>query len=102
MKEFMIRSRSLCLWNIQPRRNLNDWEIEEMGRLMMSLDGYTLGDREQQDVMIWILDVDNEFSVKTMYDGLCTSNHCLFPRTCVWNPTIQSKASFFTLGIMVE
>lgn len=31
VKDHMIRSRVFCSWNIRRRRNLNDWEIEEMG-----------------------------------------------------------------------
>jgi len=94
VKDFMVRSMIFSSWNIQPRRNLNDWEIEEMGRLLTSLEGYSLGKGGQPDEMIWLLDVDNGFSVKSMFDGLCPSNQRLFPGTCVWNPEIQSKVSF--------
>lgn len=47
-----MRIRVLCSWNIQPRRCLNDWEIEEMGRLLELLDGYSFGERDMSDEMI--------------------------------------------------
>lgn len=50
--DHMIRSKSLCSWNIQPRRNLNDWEIEEMGRLLNLLESYVLGERDLTDEML--------------------------------------------------
>lgn len=31
------------------RRNLNDWEVNDMGRLLEISDGYKLGDREAVD-----------------------------------------------------
>lgn len=54
----------------KPRRNLNDWEIEDIGRLVDLLDNYPLGDQEFDDEMIWISDVDHGFSITSMYDEL--------------------------------
>lgn len=44
VQDHMIRSRVFCSWDLKPRRNLNDWEIEEMGCLMDILEKYQLGD----------------------------------------------------------
>lgn len=72
VKAYMIRCRVLCSWNIQPRRNLNEWEIGEMGRLMNVLEKYELRDAERQDELVWKLDEKNGFSVRSMYLALCS------------------------------
>lgn len=48
----MIRSRVFCSWDLKPRRNLNDWEIEEMGHLMVVLERYQVGDPDMENEMI--------------------------------------------------
>lgn len=102
VKEHMKRSGSICSWNIEPRRNLNDWEIEEMGRLMESLERYELRGRGQSDEMIWILDEDNGFSVKSMSEALRPSNQLSFPRDLCLEPGYSFQSWFFAMGIMVE
>lgn len=52
VEDHMIRTRSLCLWNIQPRKNLNDWEIEEIGRLLAILESNEIEDKEALDEMV--------------------------------------------------
>lgn len=51
----MIRTRGFCSWNMHLRRNLNNWEVEDMERL---LDGYRLGDIERP----WMLDEDKDYT----------------------------------------
>lgn len=92
VKEHMIRTRSLCSWNIQTRRSLNDWEIGEIGRLMDLLERYSLGDKELEDEMQWLL--NEGFSVKSMYGGLMQVSRSFLPGKCVWHPHIPTKASF--------
>lgn len=91
----MIRTRLFYTWNIKPRRNLNDWEVEEMGRLLQTLGSYILGDIEQRDVMLWCIDEENGFFVKSIYHALCPPGRPFFLRKCVWNSLIQLKVSFF-------
>lgn len=79
----MIKTMNFCLWNIQPRRDLNDREIEEIAGLMDLLESYTLGRREESDEMVWILDKEKGFSVNTMYKGLIDGTHSSFPSKCV-------------------
>lgn len=90
----MIRTRVLCSWNIQPRRKLNDWKIEEMGRLLDLLEKYSLGDNELNDEMFWKLNGEEKFSVKSMYEGMCSNITPSYPEDCVWHLCIQLKASF--------
>lgn len=82
MHDNMIRRTGVwCSRNIHPRRNLNDWEIEEMDRPLDLLEKYNLSDRELQDERIWILDEEKKFSIKTMYVVLCV----LEPASCPSN-----------------
>lgn len=78
VQDHMIRSRVWCLWNIHPRRNHNDWENEEMRRLLALLEKSTLGDGDLQDERIRLLDEEKSFSVKSMYEALCAPA----PATC--------------------
>lgn len=59
VKDHMIKTWSFCLWNIQPKRNLNDWEIEEMNCLLALLECCTIGDWEATDEMVWVLEEEN-------------------------------------------
>lgn len=45
-------------------------------------------------MMIWVLDEDNGFSVKFMFEALRPPNQLSFLGDCVWNPAIQSKVAF--------
>lgn len=66
VKDHLIRSRVFWSWNIRPRRNLNDWEVEEMGSLLELLEHYEIGDEDMQDEMGWNLDEEKGFTVKSM------------------------------------
>lgn len=70
VQEHMIRSRVFCSWDLKPRRNLNDWEVEEIGRLMDTLVNSLVGDPELEDEMICISDEERGFTVKSMYETL--------------------------------
>lgn len=95
MKEHMVRSRVFCSWNIKPRRNLNDWEIEEMGRLLEVLERAEIGDEGTRDELCWSLDEEKGFTVKSMYTALCLVAESSSLGSCVWNRLIQLKVSFF-------
>lgn len=82
-----------CSWNIQPRRCLNDWEIEEIERLFGLLDSYPLGEIGLPDEMKWRGDEDKGFSVRSMYEELNLSKRTLFPVECVWKVHIKTKAA---------
>lgn len=63
-----------------------------MGRLFTLLEGCNLGDRETDDVRIWIIDEEKGFSVKSMYRTLSPTGHQLFPSSYIWN--IQGPPKF--------
>lgn len=80
--EHMIRSRMLCSWDLKPRKNLNNWEIEEMGWLLGILDPVQVGDPKSEDEMIWTRDEEGGFSVKTTYEELCHQKLECLPGIC--------------------
>lgn len=56
VKNFMIRTRSFCSWNLHFRRNLNDWGVEEVGQLMNLLEEAALGsdaEHKRANIQIW-------------------------------------------------
>lgn len=52
VKDHMIRTIVLRSSNLSPRRNLNNWKVEEMGRPLNLLENYPLGDRDFEDELI--------------------------------------------------
>lgn len=95
VKDHMIRSIVLCSWNLSPRRNLNDWEVEEMGRLLNLLENYSLGDRESEDELIWSIDTFSGFSVRSCFNAAPPASDTVFPHQLVWDKLTPSKVSFF-------
>lgn len=77
------------------RRNLNDWEVEEMGSFLELLEGHNVGDGELPDERIWLLDKDNGFSVKFLYQTLSIGEMVPFSACFIWSKLIPSKVSFF-------
>lgn len=65
-----------------------------MGRLLDLLERYAIGERDVNDEMLWGLDEEKGFSVKSMYEELSCPSQLSFPGECVWNPLIQLKVSF--------
>lgn len=61
ISDHMIRTRLFCSWNLHLRRNLNNWEVEEMGRLLELLESYHLGDSEVENERLWTLDSKRVF-----------------------------------------
>lgn len=83
VQDHMIRFRVNCSWDLKPRRNLNDWEIEEMGQLLDILEKYPVGGQGLEDEMIWTPDEEGGFSVASMFDALKPQKPDLFPGMCV-------------------
>lgn len=96
VKDFIIGPRSFCSWNLQFRRNLNYWEVEDASQLMHLLDTTALGDREEEDLMIWNRIKDGKFSMQSCFQSLSSWDLNFFPAKCIWNPIIPSKVCFFS------
>lgn len=93
--EHLIRLSVFCSWDLKPMRNLNDWEVEEMGRLLDVLDSYTLRDPELEDEMSCVRDEEGGFIVKSMFDNLSVQKPENLLGICARNPFIQLKVAMF-------
>lgn len=65
-----------------------------MGRLLDTLDHYSLGKENQLDEMLWTQDEERGFSVRSMCEALSPPSQIVFPSECIWNSHVQSKFSF--------
>lgn len=66
-----------------------------MGKLLDLLEGCCLGDREDEHERIWTLDVEKNFSLKSIYKALSHTDSQSLPNSFIWNNQIPSKVSFF-------
>lgn len=60
VKDHMVKTNVLCSRNIQPRRNLNDWEVEDMGRLLDYLERYNIRNLEREDERLRLLSEEKD------------------------------------------
>lgn len=65
-----------------------------MGRLLELLDNYYLGEMDLPDEMVWRLDENKGFIVRSMHEALNTSIGVPFPSECVWSSQIPTKSVF--------
>lgn len=77
VQKHMIRSRAFCSSDLKPKKNLNDWEIKEIGRLMDILKRYQVGDPDKEDDLIWIRDEDRGFLVLKFFDSIESVMFCV-------------------------
>lgn len=95
VKNHMIRSRAFCTWNVRLRRNLNDWEIDDMGRLLDILENCSLGNSELEDERVWVPDAQNGFLVRSIYLAMTHEDSPQFPTRLIWHSIASTKISFF-------
>ncbi|OVA16871.1 hypothetical protein BVC80_1233g7 [Macleaya cordata] len=58
-------------WDLGFRRDINDWEVEELSNLLSALEVVHLDD-EEEDRLIWKPESDGEFKVSSFYKILMT------------------------------
>lgn len=52
IKDHMIRGQSFYSWNLHFRRDIDDWELEDVSNLLSRLDSVSLGNREDKDKIL--------------------------------------------------
>lgn len=77
------------------QKELNDWEVEDMGRLLEILEECSLGDKEALDERLWLPDEEKDFFVKSFFQALTTGDADSFPMRFIWNKLILAKISLF-------
>lgn len=87
------------IWVPCLHRNLNDWEMGKLCRLLSLLDGLKL-DPNVGDGWEWVIFSKGKFSSNSLYLELVGDRSVLFPHISIWIPGIPSKMAFFLFGIL--
>lgn len=82
------------IWMPRFHRNLNDWEVEEMVRLLKLLEGVHLVPLVR-DGWEWVLNKKGIFNSKSLYCELMNHWFTLSPHKRIRIPSIPSKVCFF-------
>ncbi|RVX18032.1 putative ribonuclease H protein [Vitis vinifera] len=82
------------VWSPSFSRPFNDWEVEEVRRLLLSIRGKRLNPL-MEDRMLWKETKDGIFSVKSLYSTLVSKKVVQFPISIMWNPCVPTKVCFF-------
>ena len=75
-------------------RSFNDWEMEEVDRLLQVLHRKQIRPRMEDKILFKGSKID-VFSVKIMYRVLDCSPQVVFPSRTIWNPVIPPRMGFF-------
>ncbi|RVX17120.1 putative ribonuclease H protein [Vitis vinifera] len=94
VEEFWDSSGEEGVWSPRFSRPFNDWEVEEVERLLLTIQGVRLIPLVE-DRMLWKVTSNGIFSVKSLYNDLSSRRAGLFPHGLIWSPSLPSKVSFF-------
>ena len=94
VEEYWDTSGGEGAWSPRFSRPFNDWEVEEVERLLLTIRGARLSPL-LEDRMMWKANSNGIFSVKSLYNDLFSRRAGLFPHGLIWNPSVPSKVSFF-------
>ncbi|KAE8667710.1 NUP155 protein [Hibiscus syriacus] len=91
-------------WEVQFRRNLNDWEIEQWANLMAVISSFTLS-MDSSDGMIWKGTGDGLFTVKSAVKlcsfGSLGSEEAYFWNKIVWKGQLPPKVESFMWQVVL-
>ncbi|RVW27695.1 Retrovirus-related Pol polyprotein from transposon RE1 [Vitis vinifera] len=82
------------VWNPSFSRSFNDWEVEGVERLLLTIRGRRLNPL-LEDRMLWKETKDGIFSVKSLYSLLASRRDVQFPYSNIWSICVPTKVSFF-------
>ena len=80
-------------WSPQLSRSFNDWEVDEVHRFLLGLNGKSV-QRNVEDRVLWIKIKCGKFSVKSLYKALVLGPPISFPSNVIWKACVP-KVSFF-------
>ncbi|RVW92939.1 Transposon TX1 uncharacterized 149 kDa protein [Vitis vinifera] len=81
-------------WTPTFNKSFNDWDMEEVGRLLCYLEGKMVRVGEE-DRVSWVKSKDGVFSIKSLYKVLQSASSALFPSKIIWRSCAQPKIIFF-------
>ncbi|RVX03908.1 putative ribonuclease H protein [Vitis vinifera] len=82
------------VWAPRFSRSINDWEVIEVERLLLRLQGRRVYS-DVEDEVIWTKAKDKRFSVKSLYKDLDPERREEFPANIIWNSVVPPRVSFF-------
>ena len=82
------------VWAPRFSRSINDWEVIEVERLLLRLQGRRVYS-DVEDEVIWTKAKDKRFSVKSLYKDLDPERREEFPANIIWNSLVPPRVSFF-------
>ena len=84
-------------WNSSFSRPFNDWEVDEVHRFFLGLNGKRV-QQEVEDRVLWRETKCGKFSIKSLYKALVLGPPVSFASTIIWKACVQPKVSFFLGG----
>ena len=94
VEEFWDPSGEEGVWCLRFSKPFNDWEVEEVERLLLTIRGVRLIPLVE-DRMLWKETSNGIFPVKSLYNDLASRRVDLFPYGMIWSPSVPTKVSFF-------
>ncbi|RVW51874.1 hypothetical protein CK203_067969 [Vitis vinifera] len=94
IEEMWDHSGGEGVWSPSFSRPFNDWEVEEVERLLLTIQGRRLNPL-LEDRLLWKETKDEIFSVKSLYSILVSRRGVQFPINIIWNPCVPTKVCFF-------
>lgn len=90
-------------WNLQLRRNLQDWEIESFIELLSRLGNFSLNP-QVRDSIAWNNSIDKVYSVKSGYTHFITRNLIIesWPWKLIWKTKLPPKVICFSWTALHE
>ncbi|KAE8718620.1 hypothetical protein F3Y22_tig00110009pilonHSYRG00262 [Hibiscus syriacus] len=90
------------IWDVQVRRNLNDWELEQWSNLMVIIPNYSLS-KDSSDVLIWKGNGDGVYSVsscvKLYSSGL---EEVYFWENIIWKGLLPPRVESFMWQVVLQ
>ncbi|RVW90110.1 Transposon TX1 uncharacterized 149 kDa protein [Vitis vinifera] len=78
------------VWAPRFSRSINDWEVIEVERLLLRLQGRRVYS-DVEDEVIWTKAKDKRFSVKSLYKDLDPERREEFPANIIWNSLVPPR-----------
>ena len=82
------------VWSPRFSRSFNDWEVEEVERLLLTIRGRRLNPL-LEDKRLWKETKDGIFLVKSLYSALFSRSVVQFPNSIIWSHCVPTKVGFF-------
>ena len=82
-------------WNLRFIKPFNDWEMEEIQRLISLISSKNISHRERGKIF-WLVDKKGKYTVKANYRHLEGDTFEAISARLIWNNCIPPKASVFT------